>query len=233
MIRINLLPVDLRRGNRISPKVLAAAFASAIAVSGAVGWFGIVWFGDLGHAEQGLQEVEAKLAERETRVAYHDQLEANKADYATRVQTIQDIGRSRRLWSKFCDELIDVVNNNGDTERHLAWFGSITVKPDPQKGPTVTLPSSLQDDDSSRIANFHEDLEAAPFAPEVSFKSDPAWAVERDNSRVPQLSLNFPMTIQFHPSVAAASAAKAEAKAAAKTTAKTPAQTPAQTPANK
>ena len=35
------------------------------------------------------------------------QLEANRKDYAERVQTIQQIGQSRRLWSKFCDELLD------------------------------------------------------------------------------------------------------------------------------
>jgi len=33
MIRINLLPSDLRRGNRIPPKVLAVAFAAAEANS--------------------------------------------------------------------------------------------------------------------------------------------------------------------------------------------------------
>ena len=134
MIRINLLPVDLRRGSSIPTKVLAAAFAAALAVSGAIGWFGIVYFGDLGNAEQALLDVEAKLDERNKRVAYHDKLESNRKDYATRVQTIQDIGKSRRLWSKFLDELIDVTNNNGDTERHLAWFAGMTVKATSRRG---------------------------------------------------------------------------------------------------
>jgi hypothetical protein len=149
VIRINLLPADLRRGNRIPPKVLAAAFAGAVAASAAVGWFGIVWFGDLGTAERTLSEVEAKLTEREKRVVYHDQLQANRKDYSGRVQTIQEIALSRRLWSKFCDELIDVVNNNGDTERHLAWFDGMTVKSDARKGSIVTLPGNVQDADKS------------------------------------------------------------------------------------
>jgi hypothetical protein len=144
VIRINLLPAELRRGNRIAARVLAAAFGAAIATSASIGWFGIVWFGDLGAAETSLQEVADKLVEKEKRVAYHGQLESNKKDYAARVQTIQDIGRSRRLWSKFCDEMIDVVNNNGDTERHLAWFDGIAVKSDPKKGATVSMRGAVQ-----------------------------------------------------------------------------------------
>jgi len=201
VIRINLLPADLRRGNRISPKVLAAAFGSAIAASAAVGWFGIVWFGDLGAAENKLTEVEAKLVDREKRVVYHDQLQANRKEYSGRVQTIQDIAKSRRLWSKFCDELIDVVNNNGDTERHLAWFDGINVKTDPKKGATVTLPGNVQDADKSRIANFHEDLEAAPFAHELSAKTDPNFKLEIDKVRIPPQSLAFPLTLQFQSTV--------------------------------
>ena len=97
MIRINLLPAELRRGNRLAAKVLVAAFASALAVSASIGWFGIVWFGDLAEAESTLASVEAKLAAKQKRASYYDQLQTNKQDYAERVQTIQDIGKSRRL----------------------------------------------------------------------------------------------------------------------------------------
>src|SRR5262245_15286113 len=98
MIRINLLPADLRRGNHLPAKVLGAAFGAALAVSGAIGWFGLVYFGDLGAAESALREEEAKLADRQKKVAYYELLDANKKDYALRVQTIQDIGKSRRVW---------------------------------------------------------------------------------------------------------------------------------------
>lgn len=198
MIRINLLPAELQRGNRLSGKVMATAFAAAVLVSAAIGWFGIVYFGDLGAAEQRLSKVEATLAERGKLAAYHDELETNQKDYATRVQTIQDIAKSRRLWTKFMDELIDVVNNNGDTERHLAWFTSIGVKSD-QRGATVTTPGFVQDADKSRLANFHEDLEHAPFASQLVSKSDPTFKLEMDKQRVPPASLSFPMVMQLGP----------------------------------
>lgn len=208
MIRINLLPLELRRGNRVPARVLAGAFGAAIAVSAAIGWFGIVYFGDLGAAEQALADVETKLVEKEKRAAYHAQLEANRKDYAERVQTIQQIGQSRRLWSKFCDELLDVVSNNGDTDRHLAWFRSITVKNDPKKGATVTMPGAVQDGDSSRIANFHDDLESAPFAIDLLSKSDQSWRLETDKVRTPAQSLTFPLVLQFKPTVKEAAPAK-------------------------
>jgi Tfp pilus assembly protein PilN len=198
MIRVNLLPAELRRGNRLPARVLAVAFASALCVSATVGWLGIVWFGDLVAAEAALQQAEAKLAERTKRAAYVDDLEANKKDYAQRVKIIQDIGQSRRVWSKFLDELIETVNNNGDTERHFAWFDSIRVKSDPKAGAKVDLQCSVQGDEQFRIANFHDDLEQAPFGKEVT-RSEPTWKLDEDKNRVPAQMLRFPLTLQFAP----------------------------------
>jgi Tfp pilus assembly protein PilN len=212
MIRINLLPIEMRRGNRLPPKVLAAAFGAALAVSGAVGWLGVCWFGDLPAAENRLQQAVGNLASRAKKVAYADALESNKKDYAGRVQAIQDIGRSRRVWSRFLDDLIDVVNNDGDTESHLAWFDSIVVRGDTKKGATVTLQCSLQGAEQDRLANFHDDLEAAPFGKEVT-RSDPTWRREEDPSRIPPSSMRFQMTLQFAPTETAA-AKKPGAKAA-------------------
>ena len=211
MIRINLLPPELRRGNRLPARVIAAAFGAAVATSAAIGWFAIVYFGDLGNAEQSLQSVEVKLAEKEQRVAYHTLLEQNRKDYAERVQTIQSIGKSRRLWAKFADELIDVVNQT-DLDRHLAWFRSISVKGDPKKGASVTMPASVQGDESSRVANFHEDLEGAPFYPDLIQKSDPTWRLVIEKDRTPSASLDFPLVLQFKPTVVEPAAKKAAAK---------------------
>jgi len=197
MIRINLLPADLRRGNRLPPKILAAAFAAALAVSACVGWFGLVYFGELAAAEDALAKVEAKLTARAPKVDYHGKLLANQQDYALRVQTIQDIGRSRRVWSKFLDDLVDVVNNNGDTERHLAWFDGITVKGDPQKGSKVVMPGNVQGDDKSRLANFHDDIEASEFAKDLKSKSMPTFKLETDDSRIPPAYLRFPLELEF------------------------------------
>jgi hypothetical protein len=204
MIRINLLPADLRRGTRVPTKVLAAAFAAALVVSGSLGWFGMVYFGDLGTAERTLAEAEQKPASKEKGVGYFTQLESNKQEYSGRVQTILGIGKSRQVWSKFLDELIDVVNNNGDTERHLAWIDSVTMKNDPKAGAVVTMPCSvqMQDREKDRIANFHEDLEASPIAKNLVNKSEPTFEQAIDAKRLPPVSLRFPLKLQYEPTIA-------------------------------
>lgn len=214
MIRINLLPVELRRGNRLPTRVVAVAFASALAVSATVGWLGLCWFGDLAGAENRLQLAAGNLASRAKKVAYVDSLESNKKDYTGRLQAIHEIAQGRRVWSRFLDDLIDVVNNDGDTERHFAWFDNIVVRNDAKKGAIVTLQCRLQGDAQDRVANFHDDLAASPFGKEVT-RSDPGWRKEEDAARVPPMSMRIPLTLQFAPTVVEAPK-KGAAKAAPK-----------------
>jgi Tfp pilus assembly protein PilN len=202
MIRINLLPAEYRRGSRISPKVLGAAFGAALAVAASIGWFGIVYFGELGQLEREDAKVTTELAQKRVRGSYYDKLEANKQDLTTRVQTIQDIGRSRRVWSKFMDELIDVVNNNGDTERHMAWFESLLVKSDAKtKGAMVTLPGAVQGSEMAKVANLHADIEAAPFWRDIAMKSAPGGKLSFDKDRLPPEAFEFQLQLQFRPMV--------------------------------
>jgi Tfp pilus assembly protein PilN len=198
MIRINLLPVEMRRGKRLQAKLLVVALASAAVVTVAAGWLGMKWFGDLQSAEDRLAAADAQLGELQRRVGYADQLESNKNDYTVRVQTIKDIGNSRRVWSKFLDELIDVVNNNGDTERHMAWFDDLQVRNDPAKGATVSLACAVQGDEQDRLANFHDDMARSSFGKQAML-SDPNWKLEEEEGRVPPSSLRFALSLQFPP----------------------------------
>lgn len=213
MIRINLLPAEYRRGNRISPKLLATAFGSALAVAASIGWFGIVYFGELGELEQQDVAVTQELAQKKKKGEYYDKLEVNRQDYSTRVQTIQDIGRSRRVWSKFIDELVDVVNNNGDTERHLTWFDSMSVKTDQRtRGATISLPGLVQGNEMAKVANLHQDIEAAPFITDVATKSAPGGKVESDRTRVPAEAFRFNLQLNLKPMVEPAKAGPKKGK---------------------
>lgn len=199
MIRINLLPYEFRRGQRISLKVLAASVGAALLVCASIGWFGLVYFGELGELEAEHQAVAAELETKSRQAAYFDRLDANRKDYISRVQTIQEIGKSRRLWSKFLDELIDVVNNDGDTERHLAWFSSMSVSGDPKRGVNVSLPGAIQGGEVARLANLHEDFEASPFWRDIQSMSDPGGRLEVDKSREPPEAWGFTLQLQFKP----------------------------------
>jgi Tfp pilus assembly protein PilN len=211
MIRINLLPVEMRRGRRLQAKLLVVALASAVAVTAALGWLGMKWFGDLKAAEDRLAAAEAKLGELQRRVAYADQLEANKNDYTFRVQSIRDIGNSRRVWSQWLDELIDVVNNDGNAERHLAWFDDLTVRNDATNGALVKLSCAVQGDEQDRLANFHDDMANSAFG-KRALLSDPTWKLEEEEGRVPPTSLRFALSLQFPPTNANAQPGSPAAK---------------------
>ncbi len=204
MIRINLLPVHYRRGHRISVRVLATAVGSAIVVCAAVGWFSLVYFGELGELETQHQLIAQDLEQKQQRAAYYDKLETNRKDYLSRVSTIQEIGKSRRLWSKFVDELLDVVNNDGNTDRHLAWFDGLNVSGEPKRGATVNLPGAVQGSEMNRIANLHEDIGNGPFWADIQSMSDPGGKLELDKTREPQESFRFTLQLQFKPPAAEA-----------------------------
>lgn len=213
MIRINLLPAEYRRGTRIPPKLLATAFGSALAVAASIGWFGIVYFGELGSLERQDVAITEELDQKKVKSAYYDKLEVNRLDYSTRVGTIQDIGKSRRNWSKFLDEMVDVVNNSGDGDRHQAWFDSLTVKTDKKnRAATVSMPGAVVGTEMARVANLHEDVAHAPFFADIANKTAPGGKYAFDKSRVPGDSFEFQLQMQFKPMVAEAPKKKPAAK---------------------
>jgi hypothetical protein len=200
MIRINLLPEEYRRTERTAPKVFAATLLAVILVCSTFGWFGYTYFGELGQLEVVKNSVQEDLASKKQRAAYHDAMLGEKTEYGKRAETITDIGRSRMPWTKVLDQLVDVVNNDGNSERHLAWFRGITVKAgDARKGPTVTMPGWVQGASIQKVADFHDDLEHAPFFADVESKSAPGAVLTTDDKKVPAEALFFDLKWNFLP----------------------------------
>ena len=199
MIRINLLPEEFRRSERTSFKLLAATLAAVIVVCSAFGWFGLVYFGDLGQLEEERHTFEDTLRTKRERATYHDALEVEKKDYEARSETIQNICRSRIAWTEVLDQLIDVVNNDGNTERHMAWFRSMSVRDsgDQKTGPLIGMPGYVQGGHPKKIADFHDDLEHAPFFADVLRKSPPSGSLEIDTKRSPSEALFFGLEWTF------------------------------------
>ncbi len=200
MIRINLLPEHYRRSTRTSPKVFAAVLLVVMVVCGMFGWFGYVYFGDLGVMEVARAEAEELLAARKERVNYYSALVAEKSDYEERASTIEGIAKSRVLWTEVLDQMIDTVNNDGDIDRHMAWFRSMAVKDATGKaGPKVQMPGFVQGDDIRRLADFHDDLEQTPFFKWVAEKSLPSGDVNISQKKKPAESLFFQLQWIFKP----------------------------------
>lgn len=201
MIRINLLPDEFRRAERTSPKLFAAVLLSVMAVCGSVGWFGYVYFGELKQLEVEQTRLVEQLTAKTDSVTYFEALTTEKKDYQQRATTIKEIGKSRVLWTKIMDELIDVVNNDGDLERHRAWFRGLSVKDskDKKTGPSLAMPGWVQGESIKAVADFHDDVEQATFYANVKTKSDPTGKRQDDPSRRPPESLLFSLDLVFQP----------------------------------
>lgn len=201
MIRINLLPEEYRRSERTSPKIFAATLLGVILVCSSFGWFGFVYLGELGTLEVQEARVSEELSSKKERASYHDALIKEKEEFKKRSDTIQRIGRSRIQWTQILDEVIEVVNNDGDTDRHLAWFKSLSVKAGDGKkqGPVVSMPGWVQGDSLKKVADFHEDFEHSNFAEDLSTKSAPSGVVETNAKRIPPQALFFNLKWSFKP----------------------------------
>jgi hypothetical protein len=198
MIRINLLPDEYRRSEGTPLKLFAAMLGAVILVGSAVGWLAMVYFGELGELEMQHKQITDTLAAKNERAAYHDALVKEGKDYERRADTIKKIGSSRMLWTEFMDQLVDVVNNEGNTARHLAWFNSIdVVDGNDKKGPVITLPGQVQGSSLKKVADFHEDLENAPFAVDVAGKSAPGGEKKINTKRNPPESFSFGLKLNF------------------------------------
>lgn len=128
MIHINLLPESYRKPERTSPKVFAAALIGVIMVCSSLGWFGMVYFGELREVGSEHKDIDETLNGVNDRAALHTKLEQEQQDFSKRSGTITSIAQANMSWTKFMDELITVVTNDGNYERHVAWFSSIQVR---------------------------------------------------------------------------------------------------------
>ena len=72
MIRINLLPEEYRRAERMSPKVFGGILAAVVLVCSSFGWLGYVYFGELGTLEVKHARTSEDKSKKEKRAQYFD-----------------------------------------------------------------------------------------------------------------------------------------------------------------
>ncbi len=202
MIRINLLPEVYRRSERTSPKVFAATLAGVILACSSIGWFGLVYFGELGKLQVEHKGVQETLASVQVQAKYHDNLVKEREDFSKRADTIKNIAKGRMIWTKVMDDVITVVTNEGNSERHMGWFGSIRVKgtsAGSKKGPEMSMPGFVEGKDFRRVSNFHDDLEGANFYRDVLEGTPPSGVRAVDKDRFPQESYKFNLKWVYKP----------------------------------
>ena len=201
MIHINLLPESYRKPERTSPKVFAAALIGVILVCSSLGWFGMVYFGDLDKVVVKHRNTSETLKGVNEAAALYTRLVQEQKEFSKRSDTITNIAKGNMSWTKFMDEFITVVTNDGNYERHVAWFNSIQVRGsrDGRKGPSVVLPGAVQGGDLRRVANLHDDVEATEFFRDIAENSPPSGVKKIDANVYPPESFTFSWKWQFVP----------------------------------
>jgi len=205
MININLLPQDYRRRERTSFKVFGTIMAAVIAVCCSLGYFGHVYLNKFKTVEAKRIQQQDILDSLTPLAAYDDALVSEKAEYTRRSKTIMDIATSRVLWTKFLDQFIDIVNNNGDTARHLAWFKNMNAKSGGGRfgGPSVSLNAMLASDQWSRQANFLDDIRAhQDFVQDIPYDgiTSPGGRVVKTAGKTPPKAIEFRLDLQMRAS---------------------------------
>ncbi len=204
MITINLLPEDFRRRERTSVKVFGSILGAVIVVCCSLGYFGHVYFNELKTVEGERMSREETLKNLERWAKYDDQLVKEKREYKIRSDTIQKIANSRVLWTKVVDQFIDIVNNEGDTERHMAWFKNLSVRDTAgRSGPRMSLSALSQTKSFKKQANFLDDIQKNPaFFKDFAAITAPGGRVVKEESRIPSEAVSFKLEMTMkHPNL--------------------------------
>ncbi|MFQ5504784.1 MAG: PilN domain-containing protein [Planctomycetota bacterium] len=201
MITINLLPQEFRRTERTSIKVFLTIILSLISVCASLGYFGHVYLYEFKTIETERKNREEKLSGLMPQAQYDDALVAEKEEFQKRSKTIQTIANSRVLWTEMMDLFIDIVNNNGNVERHNVWFKNISVKPGTSKtGPVMTLQALSQSASFTKQANFIDDVSNhEQFFRDMYSITDPGGRVVKDATMVPPESISFKLELKMKP----------------------------------
>lgn len=202
MIQINLLPGEHRARERLSIKVWATLFAAVIVVCGAGGYFGHVYLDEYKAVESQRMSREEQLRELKPLAAHFDKLVTEAKDYRRRETTIQDIATSRSLWTSLLDNFIDIVNNEGNTERHNVWFENLTVASSRNKkvGPAWNLKALSQSKSFTKQANFLDDVRNDPgFFRDFELINSPGGTVVIDESKEPAAAISFDLKLAMKP----------------------------------
>ncbi|MBU0755018.1 MAG: hypothetical protein KJ645_07740 [Planctomycetes bacterium] len=128
MLKINLLPQDYREAER-KPlgSYLLMTLCTILAVS-SLGCAAYMYFGFLKEAEMARDIAKEKYDSLAPMAKYADDLTTEKQEYMKRSKVIKEIEHARILWTKKLDQLLDVINNQGDIEEHWVWLKDLKIQ---------------------------------------------------------------------------------------------------------
>ncbi|MEL6714041.1 MAG: hypothetical protein AAFU73_15320 [Planctomycetota bacterium] len=206
MITINLLPDDYRRRAK-SPVGMIAAVAAAVFINASlIAYYGYLEFGVSANIETTRSVLQLDLDGLTPQVEYHKKLESEIQIRSAREQTLSEITRSRVLWTKTIDEVVDVVHAGREGIEHFIWFEDIDVRQQSggRKGAGhgyLKASGHSGSEDFDQVSNFLEDIEDRELSSlwMLFDKPEPPQGQMngRDEELIPSVNWSFPLTIQL------------------------------------
>lgn len=197
MIRIDLLPPELRGSERTAPGMFLGmiglvVFGCLAAVGVAYAWFGVV-----GGARGDVQIAQDQLDGKKPRADYSDRLEAEKQEYSARLDHIRTFSQSRVLWTKKIDQLWSLVDTPPEAGRHTIWFDQVAMDMSSARSPALVLKGSSESGKFDKLSAFHGDLKSGDFIKDFDGISNPTGEVKTDEDFIPAEACEFEFTLQL------------------------------------
>ncbi|MFO0981622.1 MAG: hypothetical protein U1E76_07685 [Planctomycetota bacterium] len=217
MIRINLLPDELKRTDRTPPTIFLAVLTTVVLTCGALGVLGYLYIAVLGSVRTEQESAGRELQNLSPQAQYADSLEKEKAEYERRTKAIQSIAESRLVWTQKLDRLANLIHNDGNVDRHMVWLESLKVDMNAMRDRGLALKGFSGTDDLKKLSEFHKDLSHdTEFFANFAKITDPQGKLETSDGVVPPeaFAFDFKLTMAEKEPATAASARKAPAPAA-------------------
>lgn len=131
MIQINLLPPEYRPRTGTPVVRFVAILAGVILVASATGAYAFTHFIQLKNVQDlrdvKTEEARSKEAQRDRSLSLQKEIDL----YEKRRSAIQEINRTRTLWSRKLDQFFDIVTSHNSEASYRVWLESIEVPPQP------------------------------------------------------------------------------------------------------
>ena len=195
MIKVNLLPPEYRKIDGTPVARFVALAAGVFLAASAMSVWGYVHFGMLAEVRERRTALEEELVGLQKLAERSQALLAEYKEYQKRRETIEDIDKSRILWSRKLDQLADLIHNKGDVKRHQVWLSDIRTQAARSKasGGLLSISGWSGGEELARLSDFNKDLrqDAEFFADFKSIDPPRGERVSFGDERVPDLAWRF------------------------------------------
>ena len=201
MIKVNLLPAEYRKVERTPVLRFLTIICGVVLSASAIGAFLYVHFGTLVEVVSEGEKVQETLDTMQVLADRSKALEREFTEYKQRRMQIEEIGLSRRLWSRKVDELCDIIHNKGDRQRHLVWLSSLrTLGGTKESAGGIYIKGFSGGSEIHRLSDFHLDLKNSEFFADFMGIDNPEGSVVKfGDDKLPDTAWDFDFNLRLKP----------------------------------